>query len=370
MSDIHPKGSPSSDVWVIVDEPYAQDKDKGFLFSAGYGYMFHKMMHEAGLDDYYVISRRPELENRKSIVVIENELNFYKPPVIIPLEGVGRFLCRELEKKYSDKDPDDDNSESDIQKWAGSILQSPALKYPHYIIPSFAPDTVVKDWSMRDVVVNLDLGKAHSEVDYFRRYGKLNPLPERELKYELGFEELIWILESHFLNTKLISTDIETIYTTQTGTLKEYFPHPGYPVTIGMADSSDFGISFELFWPERNKTVKLWRLLAKILWEIPQLGQNFFNFDSYHLEALGFRLDLTRCKDTLIRHHILWPELPHKLQFLTRQYTREPYYKDEGHGWNMKDMKKLKRYNCLDVTVTYEVYECQEEEFKERPHLI
>jgi hypothetical protein len=55
---------------------------------------------------------------------------------------------------------------------------------------------------------------------------------------------------------------------------------------------------------------------------------------------------------------------------MTRQYTREPYYKDEGHGWSFKDMRKLKRYNALDVTVTYEVYLAQEQEFKERPHLI
>jgi hypothetical protein len=57
------------------------------------------------------------------------------------------------------------------------------------------------------------------------------------------------------------------------------------------------------------------------------------------------------------------------LQFLTRQYTREIFYKDEGHSWNLKNMNKLRRYNCLDVCVTYEVYDEQEEEFKRRGHL-
>jgi len=102
---------------------------------------------------------------------------------------------------------------------------------------------------------------------------------------------------------------------------------------------------------------------------VPQLGQNFFNFDLFRYEALGFDIPTKNCQDTLIRHHILWPELPHKLQFLTRQYTRQPYYKDEGKMWNMKDMRQLRRYNCLDVCVTMEVYLQQELEFNERPYL-
>jgi hypothetical protein len=54
---------------------------------------------------------------------------------------------------------------------------------------------------------------------------------------------------------------------------------------------------------------------------------------------------------------------------MTRQYTREPYYKDDGHHWSVKHMDKLRRYNCLDVCVTYEIWEAQEEEFRQKPHL-
>jgi hypothetical protein len=97
------------------------------------------------------------------------------------------------------------------------------------------------------------------------------------------------------------------------------------------------------------------------------LGQNFFNYDALFHEMLGFRIRKDRIQDTLIRHHILWPELSHKLQFMTRQYTREPYYKDEGHGWTMKHLNSYRKYNCLDATVTYEIYQAQEEEFNDRP---
>jgi hypothetical protein len=48
------------------------------------------------------------------------------------------------------------------------------------------------------------------------------------------------------------------------------------------------------------------------------------------------------------------------------QYTREPYYKDEGKNWTVKEKTSMKRYNAKDCCVTYEVWERQEEEFDER----
>jgi hypothetical protein len=118
-----------------------------------------------------------------------------------------------------------------------------------------------------------------------------------------------------------------------------------------------------------SETKELWTHLDILFRNTITIGQNFFNFDLYYYEYLGFEFDYTRIEDTLIRHHVLWPELPHKLQYLCRQYTREPYYKDEGQGWSVKNMDNLKRYNALDATVTYEVFEGEEEEFAERPHL-
>jgi hypothetical protein len=105
------------------------------------------------------------------------------------------------------------------------------------------------------------------------------------------------------------------------------------------------------------------------LYEHEILGQNFFNYDAYYYDALGFRIRMDVVKDTLHRHHILWPELSHKLQFLTRQYTREPYYKDESSHWTPKQLDRYRRYNCLDACITYEVYLGQEEEFTQRSHL-
>ena len=147
------------------------------------------------------------------------------------------------------------------------------------------------------------------------------------------------------------------------------FGHSGYPYTISLAPSIKEAISF-CFWDyPPAQAVKIWKLLNKVMHEIPQIGQNYIVFDTHHLEALGYSICLDKCSDTMLRHHILWPGLPHKLQFQTRQYTREPYYKDEGKNWNSKQKHQLMRYNCLDSMVTYEIHEAQESEFDKRPYL-
>jgi len=76
----------------------------------------------------------------------------------------------------------------------------------------------------------------------------------------------------------------------------------------------------------------------------------------------------SKCQDTLIRHHILWPGLEHKLQFQTNSIQRA-FYKDEGKLWSPNQKKWSMRYNALDTTVTYEIYNAQEKEFAEKPHL-
>lgn len=222
------------------------------------------------------------------------------------------------------------------------------------------------DWAERNVTTYVDLQKIKGELDHWKKNKSLMPLKTRELKYgNLTLDEVLYCLD-RFRNSKLLSIDIETVYPRNSSA---YAPHPGYPITVGIADSSTYGVSFNLFRNSPSENKILWRELDRVFKNAAILGQNFFNFDRLFFQALGFATDLSKIQDTLIRHHILWPELSHKLQFMTRQYTREPYYKDEGHGWSIKNMDRLRRYNCLDVCVTYEIYEQQELEFNQRKHL-
>lgn len=365
MPYIHQRGSPSARIWVVVDKPYPSDVAKGFLWSGGLGYVFEKMLAEAGLsiNDCYVVARRPDTDTPDGYKDVAQELNYFCPPIVLVINEAAGFFLRDLQLKG-----DQDSYRTQMNKYVGSLLESPLLKYPHWMMPLHGPDRLVQDWRERNVTTYVDLQKIRGEIQYWRTSGTVQPLLARTLlSHSMETDEIISYITGRFSQANYLSEDIESIYPRKGSSF--YKKHPGYPITLGIADSSTFGISFNLFRETPAATRALWRALDKLNKDAKIIGQNFFNFDSLFISALGFSLDRSRFIDTLIRHHILWPELPHKLQFLTRQYTRQPYYKDEGKNWSMKDMTSLRHYNCLDVCCTYEVFEGQEEEFKQRPHL-
>ena len=363
------KGSPSSPVWILVDKPLSNDVDRGYLYSSAMGHVFDKMMREAGVPDYYVQCYRPDTDAPTGWRNINSELEIYRPPIIIPTGAIGGKLLPVMVPKRRKKNFNEDK-DSEISKYAGSLMVSDQLTFPHYIVPTYSPEDVIRQWKIRDIVVSCDLGKAASELEYWKTNAHtLQPLPQRTHKVDFDtFDELLYIIDS-MRDVPFVSNDIETIYPkapTKTQPSQFYKILPGYPITIGLAPSTDFGISFDLFRESKSETVELWKRLARVLKDTPSIGQNFFNFDANFYEMLGFRLPLEKCRDTMIRHHLLWPELKHTLQFQARQYTREPYWKDEGAGWSIKNMRGMKIYNCKDVMVTYEIYNCQEEEIKAR----
>lgn len=362
MPLIHPKGSPSSRIWVVCEAPLSTDLAKGFLFSGGLGYVWDKMIQDACIKDYYVICRRPNTDDTHAYKIVENEINQYKPPFIIALGETGACFCDVLRADAKHK-----SKTSELSKYAGSLLSADSkLSYPHYIMPVQDVQRLVADWTERNITTFFDLQKLREEFYYWQRNGTLQPLPQRELIYkELSLEEILTYF-AKLDRTSLLSVDIESVYTKRDSL---FSPHPGYPTTISIADSPSFAISFNFFRESTIETGILWRELDRLLSGKRILGQNFFEFDAPRLRSLGFSISKTRIVDTKIRHHILWPELSHTLQFMTRQYTRETYYKDEGKVWNLKNMLKLRRYNCLDTCVTYEVYEQQEEEFRERKQI-
>jgi hypothetical protein len=361
MPFIHNRGDQAARIWIVVEKPYPTDIPKGFLFSGGLGNVYEKMLQEAGLslNDCYVCSRIPNTDDSHAFSNIIGSLNQAMPPLVLVLNEAGYTFIEELKYKG-------ENSKGQLQKYVGSLLQCKHLTYPHYMIPLYGPDRCIADWTERNITTYVDMQKIRDEFIYWKANKILRPLLERELKYgdfEIG--ELLTCLDG-LRGAPILSVDIETVYPRQKSA---FLPHPGYPITLGIASSNNYGISFNLFREDPRENRILWRTLDSLFQGAAILGQNFFNFDALFLEAIGFSISLDKVKDTLIRHHILWPELSHKLQFMTRQYTREPYYKDEGHGWSVKHMDKLRRYNCLDVCVTYEIYEAQEKEFKQRQHL-
>jgi uracil-DNA glycosylase len=366
MPLIHPRGSPSSRLWLLIDSPLSTDGEKQFMFSGGLGYAFQKMLQEAGLNinDLYIAARKPDTEQPDAFdAMLENLLAQNQPPLIFVMgQAASAFLPELVQWK------DQRSGFTQLSKYVGSLLSSKRLGYPHHMMPLYPLDYLMSDWTERNVTTYIDLAKMGDELVYWKKHGTIQPLRSRTLLYHnMETEEIISYIEGRFSQARYLSEDIESVYPKRGSEF--YKKHPGYPITLGIADSPDFGISFNLFRDTPEESRRLWRALDKLNSSAEIIGQNFFNFDALFISALGFSLNISRFHDTLIRHHILWPELSHKLAFLTRQYTRQPFYKDDGKQWSLKDMKGLRMYNCLDVCTTFEVFEGQEEEFKQKPHL-
>jgi hypothetical protein len=363
MSYIHNKGNPTSSIWIVTLRPLPGDEERKYIFSSGLGYIYDKMLREAGIEDYFVTCYFPDPDNPFAARNIDGQINQYQPKIIIPLDSTGSKMCPELVPKIQGKKY---NSEvhSEISKYCGSLLTSRDFKYPHFVMPLIGPSLISKMYKLRDQVL-LDLVKAKYELDYIRTNFTTQPLPERQLITSFDcFDQLIYNIDS-LLDVDKVANDIETCYPKADSAF--FGKTPGLPIVAALASSPTYSFSFDMFREKVSETRELWRHLDKVFRNCITIGQNFYNFDLYYYESLGFVF--REIRDTLIRHHTLWPELPHTLQHMTRQYTREPYYKDEGDGWSPKNMQGLKRYNALDSAVTYEVYLAMEEEFDERPYL-
>ena len=85
-------------------------------------------------------------------------------------------------------------------------------------------------------------------------------------------------------------------------------------------------------------------------------------FDTIMLEANGFEIN-NYTEDTMIRQHVIEPELPLGLDYCTSIYTDINYYKDDGkESTDRVNKEKLGLYNCKDVIATWLIFHTQQEE--------
>jgi len=104
---------------------------------------------------------------------------------------------------------------------------------------------------------------------------------------------------------------------------------------IGFAQDAKSGIviPFDMRWTEYEE-VKLWKLTTKVLEndKIAKIGQNFI-FDIHFLaQKMGIFIKPINgdyIQDTMIAHHIMYPDFLKGLNFLGSIHSYQPYWKDE-----------------------------------------
>lgn len=355
------RGNPRAPLWFVGEAPGADEDREGLPFVGSSGKELDRMLSEAGIaveDCYFTnpykvrppendLSRINELGITLDLFMEQffEEISEYKPPFICALGGTPLgILCSGTVTRR--------DNEAKISKWRGSLLCSERLSWPHYVVPNFHPAYILREWSDRSVSIFI-FRRLKEELDYFISTGKHQPLPERQLIPEPSFDEAKDYLEECLNHNGPTSLDIELLARR-------------VPICISASYNRNSAISVSFFDGDSKKQAILWRLLNEVLHKCRVVGQNWTTFDTNWMEALGFQSGIAFCDDTLVRHHVLHPEMSHKLDFQVLQYTREPYYKDEGRGWQPREgFKKLKLYNCKDACCTLEVFEEQEIEFND-----
>lgn len=282
-------------------------------------------------------------ELAKGIEELRESILAQKPNVIAAL---GNWPLYFLTEKHG-KSPG-----SGITLWRGSILECTMKELEGIkVIPTYHPAYVSRDRS-KYPIFDQDIKRIISDSTF----PELR-LPQRKLVIGPKGDELeYWVGE--LLKADRLSCDIEN-YGTELA-------------CVGFAPSPDIGVSID-YDGSPHVVESITRLLSS---NIP-ITFHFGTHDTTILEFFyGYQVK-NYGWDTLIAQHIMWPELPRSLAYLTSIYTREPYYKHERKedaasidtkSWSRKvKRERLLAYNCKDVCTTAEVQIAQEQEMKEGP---
>ena len=363
------RGNPTNKIWCVLEKPYESDFNSGSILSGSYGYQFDRLIEDAGLPyyDMFITCMKPDrsLQYDDQIVLDEfvKEANRYKPPFLLVLgeKAVGDLLpqTRQFKKPFKPR----------IESFAGSLLTCGALNYEHYALTTHPVDHICSNWDYRNIAVNLDLGHLREEYESYLKQQHHTPLPAYNITCGPDFVTLLEKL-NEYEDADYLSIDIETLWMTKAKSKGTSFVgNPGFAYLLGIAPNDHEAVSFNLWGYTDRETLDIFRQLDRLFQKVRIIGQNFYNFDLNWLLRTGFSFTQENIFDTKIRHHILWAELPHALHFMTKQYTRTPYYKDEGRGFVPKNRHKLSQYqhyNGLDCCVTRAVFDEQEKELTER----
>lgn len=347
---VPPSGPDGTDILLVGEAPGEQEQKEGKPFVGQAGQVLLTSLSRSGIDHtkiklFNLFGYRPYhnrfeyILNPQNKEVFANELAklysyiaTHKPKVI---GALGKWPLYFLTHKEG------------ISHWRGSILpyaQDPTIK----VIPTYHPSAVSRDNSLYPIF-DTDI-KRIVQDSQFREFR----LPNRKFILDpTGLELEEWIIK--LSSAPHLAVDIEAV------------KNSADIICVGFAPSPDIGVSIRTDTPEKC------RAIARILESSPEKIFHNGIYDTLVLELNGYTT-VNYTWDTMIAQHVMEPELPKALDYLTSIYTREPYYKTEGRrnipsdqkAWGKKtNMEALLVYNCKDVCVTFEIAQQQRIEIKQ-----
>lgn len=359
LTSPYEEGDPASKICILAEAPARTETRLGRPLVGPSGQLLEHCMHIGGMvrrECYllnvweFEITKRgsdffdPDgniLFNKKGMTEIGVEkargcfarLVACKANVVVPLGGVA------LDFVYGD---------SRIMKWRGSIL-SPKLDIGKKIIPTVHPAACLRGQYLWRHLIISDLDRVKKESTYPEKR-----LPEYTLLVDPSFEEVVdYLTACIFL--KRVGFDIEVLNNQVS--------------CLSFAQSASLSMSIPLVgadgkhrWTEEQET-SIWELISFILQhpDIAKVGHNLIFDISFMFMQNNILTQGTIC-DTMVAHHIIWPDFLKGLDFCQSMHLREPYYKDDGKIWSKPwaDPIVFWRYSARDSIVPLDLWDAIE----------
>lgn len=312
---------------VIAEAPGAEESEKGEPLVGGSGRLFNKLIAAAGI--------------QREGLTIANCIQCKPPGNVFPTDPAARTYISKSDaeeaikhckrshvdplltsRKWNRVDMFGDKplrivggQGGGIGTWRGSPVTLPnGLRG----IATYHPSYLMRDQSLIPVAIN-DLKKSLNEPPEFYR-------PYPDLDEVRGFK------------ATRFSFDIEC---PKYRTMGDAAPAE----MVGLCSASGFAICV----PIRGEyTVELKRIFSNAT-EV--IGHNCLQFDLPRLRRVDIKIS-EQCVvyDTMLLQHLLFPDLPHDLEFVGSQFISKPAWKaDKSRGWEP--------YCCRDTDVTFQVWQ-------------
>lgn len=347
------EGNFNSPLWLVGEAPGQTEEVQRSPFVGEAGQLLMEVLRNHGVNrnDIYLANLcnyRPygndfkncigTRELTESLGSLYEAINKYRPICIIAL---GSYPLSYLTRSHG------------IERYRGSIISwkdDRSIK----VVPTRHPSAVLRD-RKEYPIFDFDIGRGIQESKS-REYN----YPEYEFVIDpQGLEKEEWTAKLSSWPT-FISSDIENVKA-----------RPDLIICVG------FGISptKSIVYPWNTNNIPH---ISRILESSVEKCFHFGTHDTTVLEENGLKTN-NYLSDTMALQHILNPELPRSLAFLTSIYTRQQYYKtegrkslpEEGKGWSAKtDLQKVYAYNGTDCCVTWDIALQLKKELQERSHLI
>lgn len=339
---VFPSGSIPSPIYVVGKCPSREENSCGFPMVGNDGRMLFRALEKSGVkrehcrisNVSYVMPPGESLNSLSKLGLPRDYFvdNLYEdilqtnPKVVL---AVGEEALNTLVGKHK------------ITKWRGSVL--PFIKNPNIkVVPTIQPSFIRKgNWQLL-LALRSDCSKL------FKVWRGLYNPPERKfisVSRGAGYETFVSELEKLRHEKGFLSYDIEGWYPTMS--CISFSNHPSYAVSVPLNN---------VFKEEQQ--VRLLELVRLVL-ENPYTKKVAHNmlFDNLVLRRYGIGIK-NIFMDTMLAHHTVFQELPHKLDFIISMYTWENYYKDDRSMLDFVGVQmEADDYSCKDAATTIEIVE-------------